>query len=70
MAFQHRPAAFSSHSMEADQGGKWRHPDTLCVCEVRFLVAKDGSENHLINIHKNVNDYTVPYPEVSSTDSE
>jgi hypothetical protein len=34
-----------------------------------FLVAKDGSENHLINIHKNVHDY-VPYPEVSSTDSE
>ena len=35
-----------------------------------FLLAKDGSENHLISIHKNVHDYTVPYPDMSSSDSE
>jgi hypothetical protein len=31
-----------------------------------FYVAKDGSENGKINLHKSIKDYTVPFPDNSS----
>jgi hypothetical protein len=40
-------------------------PPSICTWS-GFYVSKDGSENGKINLHKNIQDYTVPFPDNSS----